>query len=76
MTPRLFHVSEEAGYGISRQAVTPLGVERVEDVMERLAKLGVDVPVLRDIWPLADAVAGSSLQFSIIRKRNAGSRGA
>ena len=35
------------------------------------AEAGAEVRILDDFWPLADAVAASSLQFSILRKRNA-----
>jgi hypothetical protein len=31
----------------------------------------VEVRVVQEFWPLCGAVAGSSLRFSIIRKRNA-----
>jgi len=61
----------EAGYWISREAVTPNGVVVESDLMGALATPGVDVRTLKDFWPLADAVAASSLQFSILRKRNA-----
>ena len=39
--------------------------------MAALAKAGAEVRILDDFWPLADAVAASTLQFSILRKRNA-----
>lgn len=64
----------EAGYWISRQSVVPLGMTMVESPMAALIASGVEVRVLQDFWPLCDAVAGSSLRFSIIRKRNAGPR--
>ena len=34
-------------------------------------QLMAEVRMLQDFWRLGDAVAGSSLEFSIIRKRNA-----
>ena len=61
----------EAGYWISRQSVTPLGVSRVDDCLAALTATGAEVRIVQDFWPLSDAVAGSSLRFSIIRKRNA-----
>jgi hypothetical protein len=61
----------EAGYWIARRAVTPLGVERLDDALGALASRGVEVRVLPRFWPLAHAVAASSLEYSIIRKRNA-----
>jgi hypothetical protein len=61
----------DAGYWISRSPVEPLGMTVVEDALASLLAQGVEVRLLQDFWPLCDAVAGSSLQFSIIRKRNA-----
>lgn len=72
MPPRTFEEAlPEAGYWISREVVTPNGVVVESDLMTALAKAGAEVRMLRDFWPLADAVAASSLQFSILRKRNA-----
>jgi hypothetical protein len=61
----------EAGYWISRESVTPARLTMIDDALGALADRGVEVRVLQDFWPLSDAVAGSSLRFSIIRKRNA-----
>ena len=61
----------EAGYWISREPVAPTGVRVVEDVIAALAASKTEVRVLQDFWPLRDAVIRSSLQFSIIRTRNA-----
>jgi len=60
-----------AGYWISRDAVAPLTVQRVDDLITALSAAGAEVRLLDGFWPLSDAVAGSSLEFSIIRKRNA-----
>ena len=61
----------EAGYWISREAVTPDGVTPQANLLDALAKAGAEVRILTNFWPLADAVAASTLQFSILRKRNA-----
>jgi hypothetical protein len=75
MPPRTFEPGHpEAGYWISRVSVEPLGMRIVEDGLNALARAGAEVRVLHDFWPLCDAVAGSSLRFSIIRKRNAAPR--
>ena len=72
MPPATFEAGHpEAGYWISRAAVTPTGVTIVDDTLGALAGSGTEVRVLQDFWPLRDAVIGSSLQFSIIRTRNA-----
>jgi hypothetical protein len=75
MPPATFEEAlPEAGYWISREAVTPLGVEVVRDLLQALSKAGAEVRILTDFWPLCDAVAASTLQFSILRKRNANPR--
>jgi len=61
----------DAGYWISRQAVIPLAERVWTDLIWALVEAGAEVRVLQDFWPLSDAVAASSLEFSIIRKRNA-----
>lgn len=61
----------EAGYWISRQPVTPLSVARIDDLLAALAERDAEVRVLQDFWRLRDAVIRSSLEFSIIRTRNA-----
>ena len=72
MPPQTFEEAlPEAGYWISRETLTPTGVVSQSDLMTALAKAGADVRILKDFWPLADAVAASTLQFSILRKRNA-----
>jgi hypothetical protein len=61
---------KNAGYYISYKPVTPLSVRPVYNVMEDLLKGNVELrftPVLKD---LADAVASSTLQYSLIRMRN------
>jgi len=60
-----------AGYWISRRAVTPMGCDTVGDALAALAAAGAEVRVLQDLWPLCDAVAASTLEFSIIRKDEA-----
>ena len=72
MPPETFEEAlPEAGYWISREAVTPGGVVEQADLLTALAKAGAEVRLIEEFWPLADAVAASTLQFSIIRKRNA-----
>jgi hypothetical protein len=63
-----------AGYYISRQTVQPLRVEFMEDLIHALLAVGIELRVMPSLWWLHDAVIGSTLQFSMIRMRNAGSR--
>ncbi|MCP4428044.1 MAG: hypothetical protein GY803_26460 [Chloroflexi bacterium] len=62
---------EGAGYYISRQPVTPLAMRTVDNMLLELAEHDVEIRILPSLWPLYDAVVNSSLQFSIIRMRNA-----
>jgi hypothetical protein len=60
---------EGAGYWISRKGVTPLAERREADLLGALVRAGAEIRVLQDFWPLSDAVANSSLEFSIIHKK-------
>jgi hypothetical protein len=62
---------ETAGYWVSRRSVTPAGVRCVEDILAELLGRGVELRIMPTLWPLRDAVAASTLAFSIIRMRNA-----
>jgi hypothetical protein len=61
----------EGGYWVSRAPVTPLKVALQADLLGALRDRDAEVRVLDDFWRLHDAVAASSLEFSILRKRNA-----
>ena len=72
MPPETFECLDEcAGYFVSRVAVVPAGVEVFDDLPAELQRRGVDLRSVPNLWPLRDAVVASSLQFSIIRMRNA-----
>jgi len=64
-----------AGYWVSHRAVTPQGVERLDDLPGAIAAAGATLTVLPSLWALHDAILGSSLVFSMIRMRNAAPRG-
>ena len=63
-----------AEYFVSRTAVTPTLVDVIHDPVVAILRRGVELRVVPDLWPLRDAVIGSTLQFSIIRWRNASPR--
>jgi hypothetical protein len=65
-----------AGYFVSREPVVPARVEVFDDPMAELLRRGVELRVVPNLWPLRDAVVASTLQFSIIRMRNARPRAA
>lgn len=72
LPPETFECIDEcAGYFVSRVSVVPACVEMVADPLAELLRRGVEVRILPNLWPLRDAVVASSLQFSIIRMRNA-----
>jgi hypothetical protein len=72
LPPETFEcVDECAGYFVSRVSVAPTRVDALEDPVSELQRRGVELRRLSNLWPLRDAVVASSLQFSIIRMRNA-----
>jgi hypothetical protein len=63
-----------AGYYVSRTPVAPIDVRVIDDCLGELIARGVEVRLLPNLWRLHDVVVASTLQFSIIRMRNALSR--
>ncbi len=62
---------ECAGYFVSRVPVVPMRAEIIDDVIAELLKRRIELRFVSSLWPLRDAVIASTLQFSIIRMRNA-----
>jgi hypothetical protein len=60
-----------AGYFVSRAPVVPLDVGVIDDCLSELIGRGVELRVMSNLWHLRDAVVSSTLQFSIIRMRDA-----
>lgn len=60
-----------AGYFVSKVSVIPGRVEVIDDVVPRLLRCDVELRFVSNLWPLRDAVVDSTLQFSLIRMRNA-----
>lgn len=67
--------NREAGYWISSVAVTPLASWTQTDLLDALSRAGAEVRIVQNFWPLRDAVANSSLEFSIIHQDRARPRG-
>ncbi len=63
-----------AAYYVCARAATPIASRVVTDPLPELFERDVELRVLSSLWPLRDAVAASSLGFSIIRMRNAKAR--
>ncbi len=60
-----------AGYWIARVSVIPITVTEVVDCLAEIEKRGAELRVCHALWPLHDVVVSSTLDFSIIRMRNA-----
>lgn len=64
-------IDSSAGYFISRGTVVPERVEIIDDLLCALVERNVELRITPTLWPLRDAVACSTMEFSIIRMRNA-----
>jgi hypothetical protein len=64
-------VPEIAGYWTSRATVEPLELVEVDDLVGRHAAAGIALRTAPNLWPLWDAVVGSTLEFSGIRLHTA-----
>jgi uncharacterized protein DUF6886 len=72
LPPETFECIDEcAGYFVSRTSAEPTSVEVFDDPIAELLNRGVELRFMPSLWALRDAVVASSLQFSIIRMRNA-----
>ena len=72
LPPQSFTCMDEcAGYFVSRCPVVPTEVQRVDNVLAELVQCGVELRFVPNLWALHDAVVSSTLQFSVIRMRNA-----
>ncbi len=70
--PQDFSVLDEgAGYYISYNAVTPLAVQTITNPLAELLKRNVELRFMPTLRLLADEITKSSLQYSLIRMRNA-----
>ena len=77
MPPAKFQPSDAAaGYFISREPVSPVGVIEIDDAIGAMLARGVELRLVPDLWALRDAIIASSVEFSIIRFRNAAPKSA
>ncbi len=76
MPPETFECLDRcAGYFVSRAPIVPGRVEVFDDALAELTTRGVELRILPELRALRDAVVASTLQFSMIRMRNARPRG-
>jgi len=64
-------VDEGAGYYISYESVTPIKTSTILDPISELLIRNVELRFTPELWLLADQVIKSSLQYSLIKMRNA-----
>ncbi|MEJ8546052.1 DUF6886 family protein [Brevibacillus borstelensis] len=60
-----------AGYYLSFETVTPLAVQPLGDLLACLTRENVELRLTPSLKPLHDALLDSTMQFSMIRMRNA-----
>jgi len=68
-----FVIADEcAGYYVSYEAIRPINIKRIDNILDELLKRSnVEIRILSNLWPLAESVIKSTLNFSLIRMRNA-----
>ena len=74
LSPDGFRMVGMDGYFVTKQPVRPLDVEPVGDVLARLRDAGVELRLTPSLWPLHDALLDSTLQFAMLRMKNAAPR--
>ena len=64
-------LDDQAGYFVSTEPIEPVAVVPVGDLLERIVGQGIEVRLTPRLWPLRDALVASTMEFSMIRLRNA-----
>ena len=59
-----------AGYWVSREAVEPVEVQELDDLLRAHAAAGIELRIVPDLGALWQRVIASTLEFSGIRLRN------
>ena len=62
---------EGPGYWVSKHETRPIDVEPIPDLMAALIGAGVELRIMPSLVPLRDAAVASTVEFDIIRWRNA-----
>jgi uncharacterized protein DUF6886 len=60
-----------SGYYVAYEPVVPLSVEPVGDLLARHVQAGIELRIMPSLWSLNDAIIASTLDFGMIRMRNA-----
>ncbi|ALC80654.1 MULTISPECIES: DUF6886 family protein [Bacillus] len=67
----LFEEAKTAGYYIAETTVAPIATECIPNGLEQIAQAGIEIRVTPHLQLIRDQVISSTLDFSIIRFRNA-----
>jgi len=72
----MFELFDQPGpqHYVSREAVVPLSVTVLDDLIGKLNSRDFEFRVTPSLWPLRDGVVASTIQFSCYRMRNAQER--
>lgn len=73
-TFKKFDEAKTAGYFVSYKEVVPIKVEPVGDLLERILNEEVELRFTPDLYPIRNQVIASTVDFSIIRFRNANNK--
>jgi len=65
--PTHFYFDEAAGFYVSAQTETPIGVVKHENLFEELFKRNIEVRLVNNLWQLGDEVQKSTLKWSLCR---------
>lgn len=66
--------NEGAGYFHAQSRANPVKVHEISDLVSAIGERGAEFRTLDNLWPLSDQIVASTLQFSMIRMRNAKAR--
>ena len=65
---------ENAGYYVSTNTETPVACHVVTALPAAIAQCGAELRLVDNLWPIADAVRASTLQWSLCRMGYAAQR--
>ncbi|NJM54026.1 MAG: hypothetical protein HC846_11960 [Blastocatellia bacterium] len=65
-------IDDCADYYVSFEEVKPIAVRRIDNILDELfERKNIELRILSNLWTFAEKVSKSSLNFSLIRMRNA-----